>query len=117
MATGRFSRISLVIGLALGAMVLWAGAAPMDASALVGGVYYPTGPGGCCIGAHTGWCTAAASGAGQPAGSLHCNSWSDLIWCEMSASGTGNCELMADIPCYQVGDPALCNSTHSMTCN
>lgn len=113
----KISQMWLLVGLVMGVMVVWAGVAPIHASSALLGGFYPTGPGACCVGAHTGYCTDAASGPGQPPGSLGCNSWSDLIWCDMSGAGAGTCELMADIPCAQTGDPVACNTTHSMTCN
>jgi len=53
-----FRRVSLLIGLAVGLMVLWAATAPSKITEhSILGAYHPTSPGGCCINTVNGWCT------------------------------------------------------------
>jgi len=118
MKAPSFSRISIVLGLVLGIIVLWSGASPSTVSAksLIGG-FHPGPPCGPCDGTGEGTCDQAASGPGEPPGSLGCTTTGPVYYCETNPLGSGTCIMNGNVPCEKEGDPEACNTTEDMPCD
>lgn len=92
-----FSRISLVIGLAVGIMVLWSAATPsaMGADSLIGGWYPMTG---CpeCYDTGSEPCPYGQYWPGGP--SMYCSTGGNMQTC-IAGTGSGNCGADDGFPC------------------
>ena len=118
-----FSRISFVVGLALGIMVLYAGAAPMATSAdlLIGG-WYPSSANECCTGTDAigddSNCPSGFTWPGVPPGDWLGCAGGDLTICTVGGTGSKCCGAVGDPICndnYGEGSP-ICNDIHDASC-
>jgi len=114
-----FSRLPIVISIALGLLVFWIAASPVaEGAGLIIGGFWPTLPGYCCT-QEAGYCSGAQAGPGEPTGV--CSSGNGLTWCNGDEPEEGaTCHAADDIPCNRNGslpsDPLFCFTTHSGEC-
>jgi len=108
MKTSNLSRITLLCGLALGIMVLWAAAAPSATGedSLIGGDWYPETEGYCCSHDVPDQCKNYSG----------CEDWdtTEIIVCVPNDNGTGIAWGNGETPC-DYGDPS-CTECEECDC-
>ena len=107
MKTSTFSKFSLLCGLALGIMVLWAGASPITegADSLIGG-WYPGSPGYCCAGTVEEYCWEYDG--------CDPDDWNIMVACVVDNNGWGIADKASGQPC-QYGDES-CTTCYNCKC-